>query len=84
MRKKINKDGKNGLNFSPKQLSVFSGASDTILLSKGSSLEESGRRGEIFSFGSTKREEKRVKGSLKREMAPFLDPGRACMTKRRL
>jgi hypothetical protein len=35
----INKDGKHGLNYSPKQLSVFSGASDTILLSKDSERE---------------------------------------------
>jgi hypothetical protein len=36
LRKEINQDGRQGLNFSPKQLSVFSGASDTILLSRES------------------------------------------------
>ena len=41
----INKDGRHGLNYSPKQISVFSGASDTILLSKDSENENGVIRG---------------------------------------
>ena len=51
----INKDGKYGLNYSPQQLSVFSGVSDTILLSKYSDNEVAVGRGDVFSFGSLKK-----------------------------
>ena len=83
LRKEINKDGQKGLNFSPKQPSVFSGASDTILLSKTSSFQNSIRRGENFSFGSIKRNKVRQQ-SLERASIPFLNPGRACVAKRQL
>jgi len=40
IRLKINKDGRKGLNFSPKRVSLLSGIAETLLLSDKSSGSE--------------------------------------------
>lgn len=77
IRHNINRDGKQGLNFTPKQVSVFSGASETILI-EDSCLS---RREEYFSFGSSQNSMSAPKPQIGRE---FLNPGRACVSKRKL
>lgn len=79
-----------GLNFSPKQLSTFSGMSGaSILLDSGLKYHNrSGalkkRRSEIFSFGSSNKLEKSRSVSKQTQKISFLNPGRAMVSGRRI